>query len=61
MLSKAEKLELLRSKLRAKANQAKKLIDRALELGEIEKANILQNHNIEVLSLLDSNYGVKKS
>lgn len=30
------------------------MIERALEMGEIERAKELQDHNIEVLAMLDS-------
>ena len=50
---KEEKLEFMRIKLRKRAMEAQKVVNRALEVGEGDKVKQLQDINLKVFNLLN--------
>lgn len=61
MISKTERCEEIRVKLEKLSKEAKRLIDKALELGELEKVRELQDQNIKVLAVIKLESGVRDS
>jgi hypothetical protein len=61
MISKTEKCEDIHERLKRLSKESQRLIDKALELGEIDKARELQDHNIKVLAVVKLESGVRDS
>lgn len=53
MKDKEDKIDLVKIKLKNRALAAQKLLNKAMELGQIEKVRKLQDMNIKVFSLLN--------